>query len=195
MGLFEACVARGASPDVVSAWSNSRREQYIAEKMEEERKHKQNLEQREVLFQAIERLRQSKDEKIPWEHKVYERSPPPHNGQSPMMKWQYDLWEVAKAYLAVMEKTDNRPEAFLELLERQSKELNPDYPFNEKSNAFDQLWSVTAALEGTRKANDDLHALIKKKDELVAATIGVDNNIRIHNELRNDNCSLSHQSR
>ena len=47
------------------------------------------------LLSAIERLNLSRDSQIPWEHPCYERT----DGRSPMMKWQWDCWEVAKAYI------------------------------------------------------------------------------------------------
>jgi len=47
------------------------------------------------LLSAIERLNLARDCQIPWEHPCYERT----DGRSPMMKWQWDCWEVAKAYI------------------------------------------------------------------------------------------------
>jgi len=47
------------------------------------------------LSSAIERLNLARDRQIPWEHPCYERT----DGRSPMMKWQWDCWEVANAYI------------------------------------------------------------------------------------------------
>lgn len=52
---------------------------------------------------------------------------------------------------------DERPEAFLKHLEARAGELAPDYPWT-KHDAYEWLWALTSSLEGTRLANDDLHA-------------------------------------
>lgn len=58
--------------------------------------------------------------------------------------------------------TDNRPMVFLGLLNERARELAPDYPFSDKSDAFDLLWAITSSLEGTNLANDDCHAEITR---------------------------------
>ena len=72
---------------------------------------------------------------------------------------------------------------FFEFLRTRVKTLVPNYPYI-RETAYEYLWALTTALEGTNRANADLHALIKKKDELVAATIGPENNVKIHEDLK-----------
>lgn len=54
---------------------------------------------------------------------------------------------------------DGRPEVFHQHLKERAMELEPDYPYTEKSDPFDWLWALTSSLEGTRLANDDVHKL------------------------------------
>lgn len=63
------------------------------------------------LRAAAERVRESLKSQVPWEHAVYERT----DGRSPMMKWQYDCYDLAKAHLAEHPADDEVPidEAFL----------------------------------------------------------------------------------
>jgi hypothetical protein len=51
--------------------------------------------------------------------------------------------------------TDDRPDAFFQLLKKRAHELCPDYPFSEKDDAFTWLWALTSSLEGVGLACDD----------------------------------------
>ena len=57
------------------------------------------------LREAVERLRESVDAQIPWEHQVYERESPPFDGRSPKSKFDCDCFKVVKAYLALTDPT------------------------------------------------------------------------------------------
>jgi DNA-directed RNA polymerase beta subunit len=55
----------------------------------------------------------------------------------------------------VADAFQGRQDAFLELLERRSKVLAPEYP-RQHNDAWEWLWSITSTLEGTNLANGDL---------------------------------------
>lgn len=55
------------------------------------------------LRAATERLNNCRDMRIPWEHPQYART----DGQSPMGKWQYDLWNFYKLITAEHPEDDD----------------------------------------------------------------------------------------
>jgi hypothetical protein len=63
--------------------------------------------------------------------------------------------DPVQAARAAADPFDGRPDSFASLLRERAHELVPDYPFMADENAFEWLWAITSALEGTDKACGD----------------------------------------
>jgi hypothetical protein len=56
----------------------------------------------------------------------------------------------------------DRLDAFFEHLKNRAHELASDYPWKGTEDAWEFLYAITATLEGTNAANEDLHHLLEQ---------------------------------
>lgn len=77
--------------------------------------------------------------------------------------WVAPEWfERAVEEIERLEKRVKELSLLLSVLSSSSRELCPDYPSIETDDdPSSQLWALTSSIEGTRMANDDLHAYIE----------------------------------
>jgi len=79
--------------------------------------------------------------------------------------------------------TDNRPEAFFELLKERAHELCPDYPFVQE-DAFEWLWAITSSLEGTNMACDDWYEHYQKLKDAIEDKLAFSEDRRVDGWLQ-----------